>query len=58
MTSMQQDFKIFQKIFLDFFVILDPLEILSHYPDIDISHLLSEVFQWIMDKVFRERVMV
>ena len=43
---------------LDFLVILDILEILSHYPDIDISHWFSEHFQWIMDKVFRERLMV
>ena len=48
MTSTQHDFKIFQKI-LENFVILVPLEILSHYPDIDISQWLRENFQWIMD---------
>ena len=50
MTSMQQDIKIFQNFFLDISVKLVPLEILSHYPDIDISHWLREQFQWIMDK--------
>ena len=51
-------FKNFSKNFMDVFVLLDPLEILSHYPDTDIYHWLSGRLQWIMDKVFRERLMV
>ena len=58
MTSMQQDLKVFQKNFLDSFVILVSLLILSHYPDIDISNWLSEKFQRITDKAFREKLIV
>ena len=43
---------------LNFFVFLVPLEILSYSPDIKISHWLREFFQWIMGKVFREKLMV
>ena len=37
---MRQVSKNFKKFFFDFFLLLVPLEILSHYPDIDISHWL------------------
>ena len=47
----------FEKNFLDIFLLLVPLEMLSHYLDIAISHWLEEDFQWIMDKVFREKLM-
>ena len=47
-----------KKIFLDILLLLVPLEILSHYPDIDISHWLGEDFQWIMDKAFKEKLLV
>ena len=53
MTSMSQDIKNFKKHFGYFLI-----EFLSHYPDIDISHWLRENYQWIMDKVFREKLMV
>ena len=49
MISMTQDFKNFKKI-LDIFVLLVTFEILSHYPNIDISHWLTEDVQWITDK--------
>ena len=52
---MPQDFYI--QNFLDR-LLLVPLEILSHYPDIDISHWLGEDFHRLMDKVFREKLMV
>ena len=52
---MPQDFK--NKNY-DIFLLLVPLEILSHYPDIDVSHWLREDVQWIMGKVFREKLMV
>ena len=55
---MQQGFQNFSKYFLDLFVILDPLEILSHYPDTDISRWLSGHFQRTTDTVFREIFMV
>ena len=51
-------FQKFLKIFSDIFVILVPLEILSHYPDVDISHWFRGHFQWIMDKVVREMLIV
>ena len=57
MTSMAQDFKKLKK-FLDFFVLLVTFEILSHYPNIDISHWLKEDVQWITDKIFIEKFMV
>ena len=38
--------KILNKI-LKSFVLLVPIELLSHYPDIDISHRLREDVQWI-----------
>ena len=53
---MQQDFKNFQKTFWIFFLV--PLEILSHYSDSDISHWLRENFQWNIDKIVREKLMV
>ena len=43
---------------LDFFVLLIPLEILSQYPDIKISHWLGKFFQWTLEKVFREKLLV
>ena len=55
MTSIPQDFKI--KI-LDIFVIVVPLEILTHCPDIDISHWLNEIFQRISEKVVNEKLTV
>ena len=57
MTSMPQDFIFFKKC-LDFFLLLVPHEILSHYPDIDISYCFREDVQWVMDNVFREKLMV
>ena len=53
---MSQVFKNLKKIFLDNFLLLVVLEKLSQYPDIDISHWRKEEFQWIMNKVFREKV--
>ena len=55
MTSIPQDFKIKKK---DNFLLLFPLEIVSHYPDSDISHTLSVDVKWIMLKVFRVKLMV
>ena len=57
MTSMPQDFKIKNKNF-DIFLLLFPLEIILHYPDTDISQWLKKLFQWIMVKVFTEKLMV
>ena len=54
---MTQGFKKFKKI-LDIFVLLVTFEILSHYPNIDISHWLTEDVQWINDKNFIEIFMV
>ena len=51
-------FQNFSKKFLDIFVQLVPLEILSHYPDFGISHRLREDVQRIMDKVLRQNLMV
>ena len=48
----------FEIFFLDIFILLVPLEILSHYPDIDISHWLRNHVHWMMDKVFREKLLV
>ena len=53
---MIQNFESLKK--MDFFVLLVPLEILSHSPDINISHCLRELVKWILDKVFREKLMV
>ena len=58
MTSKQQVFKIFEKNFMDMFLLLFPLEILSNYPDIDFSHWPRENFYRMMDKVFREKLSV
>ena len=44
--------------YLDIFVLLVPLEIVSHYPDIDSIYWLREDAQWIMDKFFRDKLMV
>ena len=49
---MSQDFKIFLKIFFDILLLLVPLEILSIYPDIDISHWHRDDVQWVMDKAY------
>ena len=49
---MTQEFKKISKNFLDIFVLLVTFEILSHYPNIDISHWLKEDAQWIKDKNF------
>ena len=57
MTSMTQDFKKFQKFFLDISVFLVTFEILSNYP-IDSSYWLQEDVQWITDKIFGEKLMV
>ena len=54
---MTQDFKKNKKK-LDIFVLLVTFEILSHYPNMDISHWLTEDVQWITDKNFLERCMV
>ena len=54
MASMTQDFEVF----FDIFLLLVPLEILSHYPDIDNSHWLKEDVQWVVDKVSREKFIV
>ena len=54
---MTQDFKKLKKK-LDIFVLLVTFEILSHYPNIDISHWLAEDVQWIADKNFIEKFMV
>ena len=43
---------------LHIFLLLISLEILLHYPDIDISHWLREDVHWIMDKVFKEKLMI
>ena len=51
---MTKDFK--KKI--DIFVLLVTFEILSHYPNIDISHWLKEDIQWITDGFFFEKYMV
>ena len=52
MTSLTQDIKKILKIFLDVFVLLNTFEILTHYPNIDISHWLKEDIHWITDKNF------
>ena len=57
MTSITRFFIISKKTGF-FFVILVPFEILSQYPNIDCSHWLGKEFQWIIDKVFREKIMV
>ena len=49
----------FSKIFFNvLFVILFPLEILSHYPKIDSSNWLLEEVQRHLDKVVRETLIV
>ena len=48
----------FKKLFLDISVLMVPFEILSCYPNNDSSHWLREDGQWILDKVFRETLMV
>ena len=51
----------FQKIlsfFLDISVLLITFEILSNYSLIDSSYWLQEYNQWIMNKLFREKLMV
>ena len=52
MASMPQDFKKFFK-FLDMFVFLVPVEIFSHYPNIDISHWFREGVKGSIEKIFR-----
>ena len=53
MASMPQDFK--QKIFKfsDIFVFLDPVEILSHYANIESSHWYWKDVKWSIEKIFR-----
>ena len=43
---------------LNILVLLVSLEILLHYPDIDVSNWFRGDVQWIMDKVFREKLIV
>ena len=57
MTSMNE-FSYFLKFLYVFFVILVPFEILSHYINVDISRGLREDGQWIIDKIFNEKLMV
>ena len=40
------------------FLFLDPIEILSHYPNTDSSHRFREDVQGIMPKIFREELMI
>ena len=56
MTSMHE-FSQFL-VFKFFFVILGRFEILSHYLIIDNSPWLREDVEWIIDEVFREKLMV
>ena len=58
MTTVPHDYKKILNKFLNIFLLLVPIEILSHYPDIDISHWFRERVQWIKDKLFREKLMV
>ena len=57
MTSITQVFLV-SKEDSDIFLILVPLEILSHYPNIDKSHWLRKDVQLIIDKVFGEKIIV
>ena len=52
MTSRPQDLKFFS--IFGHFVLLVPYEILSCYPNINVSHFLREEVKWIIAKVFRE----
>ena len=54
---MPQDFNFLNK-FILFFVISVPFEILLHCPNIDSSLWLIEDVQLIVEKVFREKLMV
>ena len=54
MTSMSHFFLIFVIIF----VLLVTFELISPYPKIDSSNWLRKCVQWIIDKVFREKLMV
>ena len=56
MTSMPRIFIILLLLSGNFLVILVPFEILSHYPNIDISQWLKEVVQWFIDKIFGEKI--
>ena len=58
MTSMSKDFKILKKKLMDICLLMVPLELLSHYPDIAMFHWLGDDFQWIMYKVFGEKFVV
>ena len=49
---MTQDFKKFLKKFFDIFVLLITFEILSHYPNIDISHWLKEDLDHTLRKIY------
>ena len=42
----------------DIFLLLVSLENLSHSPGIENSHWLREDVQYILDKIFREKLMV
>ena len=57
MNSMLQDFKNNFKNF-NIFVFLNPFEISSHYPNLDSFRWFREDVQWIIDKVFTEKLVV
>ena len=52
---MTQDFKKLKKKTLDIFVLLVTFEILTHNPNIDISHWQTEDVQWTTDITFIEK---
>ena len=56
MTSMPRIFIILLLLSGNFFVILVPFEILSHYPNIDFYQWLKEGVQWSIDKIFGEKI--
>ena len=58
MTSMPPDLKKKTLEFADTFVFLNPFEILSHYPNLDSSRWFREDFQWIIEKIFREQLIL
>ena len=55
---MPRVFKFFEKIFGYIFLFLDPFEILLHYDLTDSSHWAREDVQRILDKVFREELLI
>ena len=58
MTLMPNDFTKTILKFLDIFVFLNPFEILPYYSNFDSSRWFREDVQWIIDKVFIEKLMV